>query len=90
VVDAQVAADADEPRLKVRSPVERVERLEDLQEDVLCQILGLVMLADELVRDVEHLAPVLPDDLLPRELIALQAALNQRLDRVSRLRRHEG
>ena len=58
------------------------ERLENLQEDVLRQILGLVVLADELVGDVEHLAPVLADDLLPGELIALQAALNQRLDRV--------
>ena len=90
VVDAQVAADADQPRLEVRAPIEGVERLEDLQEDVLRQILGLVVLADELVRDVEDLAPVLPYDLLPGDLIALQAALNQRLGRVSGLGRHEG
>ena len=66
------------------------ERLENLEEDVLRQILGLVVLADELVGDVEDLAPVLADDLLPGELIALQAALNQRLDRVSRIRHHVG
>ena len=45
------------------------------------EIFGLVVLADELVGDVEHLAPVLADDLLPGELIAMQAALDQRLDR---------
>ena len=42
-----------------------LERLEDLQEDVLRQIFGLVVLADELVGDVEDLAPVLPDDQSP-------------------------
>ena len=82
MIDAQVAADADQPGLEVRAPIERVERLEDLEEDVLREILGLVVLADELVGDVEHLAPVLADDLLPGELIAVQAALDQRLDRV--------
>ena len=45
----KVAADADEPGLKIRAAVERVERLEDLQEDVLREILGFVVLADELV-----------------------------------------
>ena len=70
MIDAQVAADADQPGLEIGAAIERVERLEDLQEDVLRQILGLVVLADELVRDVEDLAPVLADDLLPRGLIA--------------------
>ena len=87
VVDAEIAADADQPGLKVRAPVERVERLEDLQEDVLRQILGLVVLAGELVGDVEDLAPVLPDDLRPRVLIARQAALDERVDRVRVLER---
>ena len=81
VIDAEVAADADQPGLEVGAAVERVERLEDLEEDVLRQILGLVVLADELVGDVEHLAPVLADDLLPRLLIAGQAALDQLVDR---------
>ena len=67
-----------------------MERLENLQEDVLRQVLGLVVLADELVRDVEDLAPVLADDQLPGDLIALQAALNQRLDRFVRIREHVG
>ena len=70
VVDAEVAADADQPRLEIGAAVERVERLEDLEEDVLGQVLGLLVRADELVGDVEDLAPVLPDDLLPRRLIA--------------------
>ena len=65
VVDAQIAADADQPGLEVRPPVERVQRLEDLQEDVLREILGVVVLADELVGDVEYLAPVLTDNQLP-------------------------
>jgi len=90
VIDAQVAADADDPRLEIRAPIERRQRLEDLQEDVLREVFGLVVLADELVRDVEDLAPVLPDDLLPGDLIALQAALNQRLDGVSWIRQHVG
>ena len=59
MIDAQVAADADQPRLEVGAPIEGVQRLEDLQEDVLGQILGLVVLAGELVGDVEDLAPVL-------------------------------
>ena len=77
VIDAQVAADADEPGLEVRAAVERVQRLEDLQEDVLRQVLRLVVLPDELVRDVEDLPPVLADDHLPGELVAAQAALDE-------------
>ena len=45
------------------------ERLEDLQEDVLRQVLGLVVPPDELVGEVEHLAPVLADDGLPGDLV---------------------
>ena len=74
MIDAEVAADADQPGLKVRAPIERVQRLEDLEEDVLRQILGLVVAADELVGEVEDLAPVLPDDLLPRDLIAARGS----------------
>ena len=85
VVDAEIPADADDPRLKVRATVERGERLEDLQEDILGEIFGLVVLADELVGDVEDLAPVLPDDRLPRGLVAAQALLDQAV-RCSRLR----
>src|SRR5262249_11148765 len=82
MIDAEIPADADQPRLEVRAPIERVERLEHLQEDVLRQIFGLLVPADELVRDVEHLAPVLAHDGFPGELIARQAPLNQRLDRL--------
>src|SRR5215475_4787302 len=82
MIDAEISADTDQPGLEVRPPVERVERFEHLQEDVLCQIFGLVVPSDELVRDIEHLAPVLAHDGLPRELIARQAPLNQRLDRL--------
>jgi hypothetical protein len=58
-----------------------LQRLEDLQEDVLREIFGLVVLADELVRDVEDLAPVLAHDLLPCELIAGQALLDEAVRR---------
>ena len=75
VIDAQVAADADQPGLEIGPPVEGVERLEHLEEDVLRQVLGFVVLADELVGDVEHLAPVQPDDRVPRRLVAAQTAL---------------
>ena len=44
VIDAQVAADADQPGLEVGAAVEGVERLEDLDEDVLRQVLGVVVL----------------------------------------------
>jgi len=37
--------------------------------------------ADELVRDVEDLAPVQAYDLLPRSLIAVQAALYDLVNR---------
>ena len=82
MIDAQVAADADQPGLEIGAAVERVQRLEDLQEDVLGQVLGLVVPAGELVGDVEDLAAVLADDLFPRRLVAAQAALNQRIDGV--------
>ena len=81
VIDAEVAADADQPRLEVGAAVERVERLVQLEEDVLRQIFGLIVAADELVGDVEHLAPVQADDRFPRRLIAVQAALDELVDR---------
>jgi hypothetical protein len=81
VIDAQVPADADDPRLEVRPPVERGERLEDLQEDVLREVFRFDVFADELVRDVEDLAPVLPDDRLPRVLIATETPLDEAVGR---------
>ena len=39
-----------------------------------------VVRADELVGDVEDLAPVLTDDQLPGELVAAQAPLDERLE----------
>src|SRR5207244_2667701 len=76
VIDAEIAAHADEPRLEIRPTVERRERFEDLEEDVLRQIFRFVVPADELVRHVEHLAAVLADDRIPGELIAFEAALD--------------
>jgi hypothetical protein len=77
VIDAEVAADADDPGLKVRPAIERAQRLEDLQEDVLGEVLGLVVLAHELVRDVENLPPVLPDDGFPGNLISGETLLDE-------------
>ena len=88
VVDAEIAADADQPGLEVGAAVERVERLVQLEEDVLRQVLGLVVPADELVGDVEDLAPVQADDRFPRRLIAVQAALDELVGR--RRRRGRG
>jgi hypothetical protein len=81
VIDAEVAADADDPGLEVRAPVEGLQRLEDLQEDVLREVLGLVVLADELVGHVEDLAPVLAHDRLPRDLIAAETLLDEAVGR---------
>jgi hypothetical protein len=83
MVDAQVAADAHQPGLKIRAPIERVQRLEDLEENVLGQVFGFVVAAGELVGDVEHFPPMLPDDLFPRALVAAEAALDKRIDRIS-------
>ena len=77
MIDTQVAADADEPRLKIRPPVEGHERSEEFEKDILRQILGLVMTTDELVGDVKNLPPILANHSLPGELIAKQAARNQ-------------
>jgi hypothetical protein len=87
VIDAQVTAHADQPGLEIGAPIERVQRLENLEEDVLRQILGFVVAAGELVGDVEHLAAVLTHDLFPGPLIAAQAALDQRINRISGNRR---
>ena len=81
MIDAEVAADADDPGLEVRATVERLQRLENLQEDVLREIFGFVVLADEFVRDIEDLAPVLAHDLFPGELIAGQALLDEAVRR---------
>src|SRR4051812_14099619 len=81
MIDAQIAADADNPRLKIGSPIERVQRLENLQKDVLRQILRLVVLAHELVGDVEHLSPVLANDGVPGGLIAAEALLDKNIGR---------
>ncbi len=81
MVDAEVATDADDPRLKVGATVERRERLEDLQEDVLREIFGFVVLADELVSDVEDFPPVLADDGVPRRLIPGETLLNEAVRR---------
>src|SRR5262249_279872 len=61
---------------------EGVERLEQLEEHVLGQVLGLIVLADELVGDVEDAPPVQADDGLPGRLVAVQAALDDLVDRV--------
>ena len=53
------------------------------------EIFRLVVLADELVRHVEHLPPILANDEIPGGLIALQAALNESLDGVRLICRHE-
>src|SRR5688500_7194377 len=81
VIDAEVPADADQPRLEIRAAIERLQRLENLDEDVLREIFRLVMLADELVGEVVHLAPVLPDDQVPGLLIAGKTPLDQQIGR---------
>ena len=91
VIDAQIAADADEPRLKVGATIEGVERLVQLEEDVLREVLCLIVTTDELVRDVEHLPPVHADNRFPRRLIAIEAALDDLVGHLGRrgcVRRH--
>lgn len=77
VVDAQVPTNADEPRLKVRALVERVQGSEDLQEDLLTEVFRLIVSADELVGNVEDASPVLLDDGVPRRLISTKTRLNE-------------
>ena len=60
-----------------------MQRLENLQEDVLGEILGLVVAAGELVGDVEHFAPVLADDFFPCALIAPEATRDQGVNGIS-------
>src|SRR6185503_8909257 len=85
MIDAEVPADADNPRLKIRPSIERIQRLEDLEKDILRQIFRFVVLADELVRDVEHLSPVQANNRVPGDLIAAQALLDEAVGR-ARLR----
>ena len=79
-IDAEIAADADEPGLKVRAAIERAERSEHLQENLLRQIFRFVVGAHEAIRHVEHLAPVRLDDGVPCGLIAFGRALNGGVD----------
>jgi hypothetical protein len=87
VIDAEVPADADDPGLEVRAAIERVQRLEDLEEDILREIFRLVVPPDELVGDVEDLAPVLAHDRLPRDLVTGQAPLDEAVGRQGLRRR---
>jgi len=81
VVDAQVAADADEPGLEVGPPVERVERRKIFRKMSWVRSSALLVPADELVGHVEDLAPVQADDGLPGGLVAGQTALDQLVGR---------
>jgi len=93
VIDAQVAAHADEPCLEVRAAIEGIERLIQLEEDVLREVLRLIVTADELVRDIEDLPPVHPYDRFPRCLVAGQTALDNLVGDLcwgGRVRRHHG
>jgi hypothetical protein len=87
VIDAEVSADADQPRLEVRAAVERVERPEQLEKHVLGKILRQVVPPDELVRDAEDGSPVQAHDFDPRVLIAVEAAFDDLVDRAGRCRR---
>src|SRR5262245_34032216 len=80
VVDAEIPADADQPCGEVRTAIERLERLEQLEKDVLSEIFGFVLAADEFVRDVEHLAPVETHDVVPRALITFEATFDEGID----------
>ena len=55
-----------------------------LHEDVLREVFGLVVAAHELVRDVEHAAPMLADDGVPGGLIAVEASGDDVVHRVRR------
>ena len=77
MVDAQVPADADQPGLEIRAAIEGPQRLEDLEENVLGEVLRFVVLADELEREIEHFPPVLADDGLPGGLVAAETLLDQ-------------
>src|SRR5262249_39754341 len=76
-------ADAEQPRMEVRAPIERLERLENPEKDLLREILRLVALANELVRDVEDFTPVLANDGVPRGLVSIKAALDECINRPS-------
>src|SRR4026209_495480 len=47
-------------------------------------VFGFVLAPDELVRDVEHLAPVETHDLFPRALITFEATFDERIDLLRR------
>jgi hypothetical protein len=84
IVDAEIAAHADEPCLEVGASIERVQRLEQLDEHVLREILSLFVAAGERVRHVEDHAPVQTNDFIPGSLIAAEAALDDGVDRERR------
>src|SRR3990172_8077023 len=77
VVDAIVAGDAGEPGGKIGVPMELVQAAEDLEEDLLRQVLRLIVLAGELVGDVEHPPPEALDHLLPGRIVLPQASLDE-------------
>jgi len=48
-----------------------------LDENLLGQILRLVVLRNELVRDVEDTLPIRSNQRVPRDRVSLETALNQ-------------
>jgi hypothetical protein len=57
--------------------IELVERVVNLEEDLLGQVLGLVDAADELIGDVEYAPAVTALELFPGPVVAPKADSNQ-------------
>ena len=76
-IDAEVPADPRQPGVEAGAAIECGQRPEQLDEDLLGQVLGLVDLRDELVGDVEDPLPVDPDERVPRRRISLETALDE-------------
>ena len=76
-VDAEVARDREDPGHQGEAAVVAVEVLEDLQEDLLGQLLGVLALHREVVRDGVHPRSEPVHQLPPGFVVALPAAGDQ-------------
>src|SRR5262249_13335515 len=90
VVDGRVAGDAEEPGGELVLGVVAVERAVDLQEDVLCDIAGVLRVVRETLDETIEANAVALDEDLEEVALAREDALDD--VRIPRLRaaRHDG
>ena len=79
LIQKDIRGDAEQPGGKRSIAPETADGIEDAQKSILRDIIGVVIIAGQPVREVVNLLLVLADKLIEGRQIAALAAFNQRL-----------